>query len=72
MEHSEANWPESRALSGPGIPGRSEGDKESKHFLHEDDVEPLPELAADFPLDPSALAALADQAVTRLDRDPKP
>jgi len=29
-------------------------------------------LAADFPLDPSALAALADQAVTRVARDPKP
>jgi poly(A) polymerase len=29
-------------------------------------------LAADFPLEPAALASLADQAVTRLTRDPKP
>ena len=29
-------------------------------------------LAADFPLDPAALKALADQAVARLSREPKP
>jgi poly(A) polymerase len=29
-------------------------------------------LAADFPLEPAVLAALADQAVARLTRDPKP
>ena len=29
-------------------------------------------LAADFPLEPAALASLADQAVARLTRDPKP
>jgi poly(A) polymerase len=29
-------------------------------------------LAADFPLEPAALASLADQAVARLSRDPKP
>src|SRR5262249_20062430 len=29
-------------------------------------------LAADFPLEPENLASLADQAVTRLTRDPKP
>jgi poly(A) polymerase len=29
-------------------------------------------LAADFPLDPAVLASLADQAVARLTRDPKP
>ena len=29
-------------------------------------------LAADFPLQPAALAAIADQAVSRLNRDPKP
>jgi len=29
-------------------------------------------LAADFPLEPAQLASLADQAVARLIRDPKP
>jgi poly(A) polymerase len=29
-------------------------------------------LAADFPLEPAALASLADQAVARLTRDSKP
>jgi poly(A) polymerase len=29
-------------------------------------------LAADFPLDEAALKAIADQAVTRLSRDPRP
>lgn len=29
-------------------------------------------LAADFPLEPAVLASLADQAVARLTRDPKP
>jgi hypothetical protein len=33
---------------------------------------PEPWLVADFPLEPDQLASLADQAVARLTRDPKP